>query len=107
MRCKTTSKANGIKQKMGPNFDERFAPGNGTILEFTETRFVRYTQNQQIQAGTYMLTADTTSFNTHSTRITFLTNGTAFDQFLITSDTAIVIWQYGTNAESSLYKRWK
>jgi hypothetical protein len=95
-----------LSRSWGPNFNVNLPPGNGSLFEFSETGFVRYSQHLPMQAGTYNLTPDTTSFNTHGTRITFLANGTASEKFLITSDTAIVFLEYGS-AESSLYKRYK
>lgn len=95
-----------MNRRWGPNFDETLPVGNGTLLEFSETGFVRYFRGQQIQAGTYSLSADTTTFNTPKTRITFLANGATHNQLLITSDTAIVFQEYNGN-ESNLYKRWQ
>ena len=92
--------------KRGANFDQYLPAGNGNLLEFSATGFLRSSPNQQIQTGTYTLRPDS-SFNRQGTKITFIANDTVYSRFLITNDTAIVFFEYGSNGDLSLYKRWK
>lgn len=93
-----------LSLKRGPYFDQYLPAGNGNLLQFSASGFSRYSANQLAQTGTYTLTPDS-SFNRKGTKITFIANDTAYSQFLITNDTAIVFFEYGSNGEFSLYKR--
>ena len=92
--------------KRGPNFDQYLPAGNGNLLQFSASSFFRSSPNRQTQTGTYILRPDS-SFNSQGTKITFIANDTVYSRFLITNDTAIVFFEYGSSGELNLYKRWK
>jgi len=95
-----------LSLKRASSFDQYLPASNGNLLEFSASSFFRYSPNRQTQTGTYTLTPDSL-FNRQGTKVTFIANDTVYSRFLITSDTAIVFFEYGTNGDLSIYKRWK
>jgi hypothetical protein len=86
--------------------NESYPAGNGAILQFSNNNFYQYLGTQLVQSGTFALVEDTASYTVKGHRITFnTTNGNGFEKFAQIADTALILSDYGSDAEHKQYKR--